>query len=192
MFEDEAAPLIKPMVKGEPILLSPRQQVFLGGWITKTALIINLSDTPTHDPTRDETRQYLNETMETGLPPVQTSVRIMRVQEGPDLGGSSSVSHLLPEPLPAGDSLALLNFGYVAFELILGSRDEVLPFVARTQDNDWFVRVWPPDIPQHRKVWPPSKSLSRGEYRRVKQAWVQAQRGGRVVGFSHQVSNIPE
>lgn len=191
VFEDHVSEFAKPMVRGQPILLSPRQQVILGSWAAKTGLIISLSDTRPGHLGREETRELLVNTMSTGLPPVQTSVRIMRIEKGPDTGERGPIPHLLPSPPPRVGWFGCFSFGYMALELLMGSPDQLLPFIARTQDDDWFIRVWPPDIPQQRKVWPPPQSLRRSDYRRLKQAWIDAQAGRQITQLWQRVDDMP-
>jgi hypothetical protein len=160
VFENDASALIGTMISGQHIVLTPRQQCLVAGWLTKFVVLGRLATSHDNEAECELPRTLLLDMMGHGLPPGGTSVRI--AQRDPswvaDAEPTSEVSHLLPEPLTPPLYVGVTALGCFAFEVVVGDVGDMLKFIAQTDDDDWFIRVWPPGSEE--KCWPPDGVLT--------------------------------
>ena len=95
-FENDAAPLMGPMVAGEPIgsgvhaLLTPSQQEVIGRWVIKTLLLTYLARSDGPADKLEVTRQILCDMKIRKTPPAQSLVRIGTINPRPHQIGRAS------------------------------------------------------------------------------------------------------
>ena len=145
-YENTTAELLKPIVKGPPVRgLAPEAQSLIGRWIIKTTLLFIIRDAiPTGVDHRRESDALLQ--MNRGaLPPDGFSVRVghfLADDDPADRPGEGLRGSLL-----GAKPLALFAFhtlGHVVMEVVAGPPDRTLDFIDRTNDDERFLRVWPP------------------------------------------------
>jgi len=95
------------------------------------------------------------------------------------------VSGASPEPGRAADllpatarrfMLAIDQVGHFLWEMVLGDPESIGPLVAQTEDNDWFIPVWPPALEE--VEWPPRRTLTFGDFETLRVAWTLSKRQG--------------
>lgn len=191
VFESPASPILKPIIGGHTVALTPRQQVLIAGWLVKTDLLYMLYDGIIGASTnRDYWAHLLREMLETGLPPAGTSVRIGQTDHSAIEDWPQPLDHLLPEGLPSPSMYALASVGFLAWETIHINRGSVIGFATDTPDSDWLVRVWPPHITK-RLDWPPIGVVSQSELHAVRLRWErQSQIGGNSDGLRMSATTV--
>ena len=176
MFEIPAIDLIKEIVDGSIIELTPRQQVVLAGWFVKTDILFEFARKVRYrggrpgppEPQRDESfRLDLLGMLEDGTPPANSTARIAYV---------SPIALPTPEPLvpPRWVNPTLYRLTSVhalpriVSETVLWGVDPV-PFIDATKHDDRFICIWPPQITKVR--WPPSGLLGNADILGLRAAW---------------------
>lgn len=147
LFENSAPRLIRPLVDGEDVNLTPDQQSFLGGWITKTSIMGNFAGANPSDWGYDLSRSMLSTMMASGHPPVGTSVRIAYCDPWNNSEGvGGDIRTVLPgEMAPLHDFFAVTTLGFLAWEMVTGLATYIYPYIEQTDRlNSNFVRIWPP------------------------------------------------
>lgn len=163
------------MIEGYSALLSPDQQAVIGGWITKTALLGAFSVSDEDNPNGEIMREILLNMMDHGMPPVtSTSVRIARRDPAwrADAQPTNDLSAYLPASLPQPLACGVTAFGYLAFEAVVGVEDDIVEFIADTQDREWFIRAWPPG--RSDRTWPPPRVMTQSDLLGLIDAWTRA------------------
>jgi hypothetical protein len=167
-FEVPAHKLIKEMIDGSVINLTPRQQVVVASWCAKSALVLVLARTL--DPKLTEKpRVYLRYMLEHGTPPPNATVRIAYLSGGLE----QSHRHFLPKGWPGALASyeiqhVLSTAGFVC-ETITSPGPILLPFIEATKDDDRFMVVWPPHITSQR--WPPRIPLRLLDLEALREEW---------------------
>jgi hypothetical protein len=159
VFEVPTKDVMVPMVAGFQADLTPRQQVLIGAWLAKTCIIWSVVERkggPEFSPSnREYLRTALVEMMATGLPPEHASVRIgarFPLYDNPyNAPGYPGPGFQVP---PHASLTSIGGFLYLAFDVTIGGRHDLLDLINRTKDDDRFLRVWPPGI--KRQHWPPA------------------------------------
>lgn len=170
-FEMPTRLLLDPMIRGQAVQLAPREQALIAAWIVKSDLLMHFWQPHMNPPQHNEEviRACVLDMLTHGLPPVQSSVRLGRVETiGVPDPRLSPVEHLFPGTVPVTLMHGITTFGPLLWESVVGTQEEVLPFIARTQDNDWLLRIWPPkigDVP-----WP-TGTLTGGEIAGLRRKW---------------------
>lgn len=176
-FESPAAPILKPMFRGEQIHLSPHQQEVAGAWHAKTCLMLLLKDAQVAtfgkappELRRNDAQRKLAEMLETGRPPTQTSVRLgkgdVRDTSSPE---SPDGGYRPPLPLPHIPVRMLGCTGWLAHQVLIGKPESLLVFEQKAQDIEWFIPVWPPQVVSLR--WPPTRIMSNADLLRLNLDW---------------------
>lgn len=176
LFEVPAHQLLKEITEGSALELSPRQQVILAGWIVKTALVLGLAhmqgervDSVNHR-IYEGTRRRILRMLEDGRPPSDTTARIASVL--PD--GLQEPSDRPLVPAPWGDrrpfyAMNVMSFPGLACEVLVTTVATALGFVRATEDDDRFLRVWPPSVATVH--WPPRVPLSLLDVAALRTQW---------------------
>lgn len=160
LFEDKAASILKPMIDGHRVQLNPGQQVVVAAWFAKTSLMIDLKEQqgkkavgpPSHIGLFEETRTYLLNMLETGLPPATASVGLGVFWPERDNMLGQRYRPTRPGPKP---NIRLSGaIGRLLYRVLIGrTLRKVLPFENRPEDNNWLITVWPQHISKT-LVWP--------------------------------------
>lgn len=201
LFEEQAAPILKPMMAGHVVLLTPRQQGLVGAWITRTNLALSLrrqtmaaslSGTPPNE-IHEATRAALHAMILTGIPPLRTSVRIGLLDfRGAKDEVTPAEKRFQPSPpFPKAILWGSSGFAYLIFDYIVGEPDGVAVLEDRITDEDWLIRVWPPQVEEI--LWPPPNIFLRGDRDALAQAWGKAAARHRPehIHFRHPIPRPP-
>lgn len=179
VFENNAAPLLRPMARNEELAVSPRGQVVISGWVAKTSLLISFHNLKAHEPGYQEIRRALLDLMDSALPPPQTSVRLMRIDPTDvhrQLPTSEFVGH---QGLPRPHGLfGMMTLGHVGWEVCIGGGNDLIEFIAHTAEGEWYQRFWPPPLPRRELLWPPPQVVSWPDYTRLRDAWMTSRPPG--------------
>lgn len=151
-YENPAAPLLKPLIDGEAVTLRAGEQALIGKWITKTALmrLLRLGRDPRlgSDSRALDAADKLRFMMERGMPPHATSVRIAKIDQR-----DSVLSEELPPAPDIRPRLVVSTFGAIGYlhtETLIGDPDVIRQLESERsqipEEDEWFLRVWPPQI----------------------------------------------
>ena len=150
-FENYAAPLMSPMLRGEPVVLSAADQGFIAGWLAKTTLLSWLRSNHPVDQL-ELIRAAVRSVIDRRVPPGASFVRIGLVDPA-DWAGPPHEHAWEPGPLPPVFLFSVSSLVSLTWELVIGDPDVIDPFIIATPDSDWNVRIWPPQIGGI--SWPP-------------------------------------
>jgi hypothetical protein len=170
IFENETAPILGPMMDGEPRVLTPSDQETIGRWVIKTVLVGAVNPRVAIPPRqREQIRRLCCHMLDHGTPPHQSFVRLAafdheRPIDAPGREGLHRTGYLPSVLLPAAQVSA-----HVVWEAAIGSPRELGRFVSRCPDNDSLIRVWPPQFA--RLQWPPPAKLVYSDVLRLRLAW---------------------
>jgi hypothetical protein len=177
LFEIRAKPLLVEIIDGSVIVLSPAQQVILGGWFVKTAAILGLipyavSHPETKTMAYANLRTYLQTMLKDGLPPSHATARIGYLEyEFRETSG-----HFVPPGWgmyePGGTVTVITSVPKVVAEIVTGDADYIAGFCDATEDDDRFIRVWPPI--SRDAIWPPNRRLTLDDADELRRAWNHA------------------
>ena len=169
-FEAKAAPLIKPMVMGERVQLTPREQVTVSWWIVKTALLGLLIKGYMNDGWRQLlSRQIGRMILTDSVIPSGTSVRLVRVEEsGQAPAWPDPNNYYAPHLMPRVGLYGVSYYHSFGYELLTGEPNELQEFISNTS-SDRFVRIWPPT--KGSVQWPPLLSFHPEELDRLRETW---------------------
>lgn len=172
-FESPAALVLKPMLDGSEVLLSPPQAKFVAAWGTKTALVLRLKaaiDQGMREATQDLRLQLL-QLIEGRSPAPTTTTRIAYLADHLE----ASRGQLLPAGWPdvvegrPGSWISVIAAPGLICETICAPSDVVGSFIDMTKDDDRFIVVWPePPIP---RLWPPREIMSLFDLDALSKAW---------------------
>lgn len=170
LYENAAAPIMKPMIVGEAQELSLSHQETIGRWVFKSAMLGALG---THPLTLDQ-RQWLRDVclkLKVNQIPVDLSfvVRIGTRDFGQPMDAPGHAALHTDGPLPSMWLTGVESLGHVAWEVAVGPPSVVSEFVARTDDNDFFTRIWPPHIGS--VSWPTMERLVVQDVYVLRAAW---------------------
>jgi hypothetical protein len=161
--------LLKEMMDGSALSLSPRQQLLVGGWVAKTALVLILGRTsePRHI---DLLRGHLRHLLEHGTPPPDTTVRVAYLSNRLD----ESRGGFLPSGWPdahntSGGIVHVVSVPGLVAETLTGPGPLIRSYIEATKDDDRFVVVWPPHVTA--QVWPPAVVFSAPDAEALRDAW---------------------
>ena len=169
-YENEAAPILGPMMDGEARLLSPSDQELIGSWVIKTLLVGALDPKePVPAAQREQIRRLCCEMRDHGTPPHQSFVRLAAYDhDQPVTAGGHGDLHrcgYLPTCLVRATNLS----AHAVWEVAVGTHREMKDFVEGCADNDSLVRIWPPQLVSVQ--WPPPVKLVLVDVLRLKAAW---------------------
>lgn len=157
-LESRARPLLTPMMRGERRQLTSADQKSIATWATKTAMLIEITDT---DPTvRDVDRHALRKTQ---APPAHTLIWLARYGYPRDaetmriarVAGSHLEIRLRGEHDQVRAYVGTYRLGNLVFQVVLSPAH--LPFVEGRSDGPFSCIIWPPSELQE---WPPAMSLN--------------------------------
>lgn len=162
------APIIKPMITNQTVLLTPREQMTVSGWLVKLGALMSFRGEDESDSEEKETSASLLRWMlaHDGRPPLQSSVRIAAIDMQPRHksvgrpgGPFAAFANLLPDQdgIPDHIFYAVGVSTYLVYEVVVGEPEVIKEFCGRTQDDDWFIRIFPPS--PNIKAWPPPRTL---------------------------------
>ncbi len=157
-FEIPARPLLQAMMDGSALALTPSQQAIVAGWIAKTILVLALC--PTNQPAAaeqvEELRSYLYSTLHGGAPPDNATIRIAYVTENLDPPQRGFVPAGWPDPNRI-QFFSISGYPHLLCEMIVSSAQWTFAFIDTTEDDDRFLRIWPPQLAD--ALWPPPSLL---------------------------------
>lgn len=179
MFEANASAAIRPLIDGESVVLSPDGQIQVASWLTKTSLLGNLAGSEPDSWGEEKARRCLQQMMKAGRPPLQTYVRLGRVDMSTQAPHHrTTLTGILPraERMPKCTFFSVWTIGDLAFEVLVGTFQEMYSFAnwADRQPVRHFVRIWPK---RTRPVpWPPRALVSRDLLEAMRAAHFEARR----------------
>jgi hypothetical protein len=171
VFEQSALPLLKPMLEGFSLVLSPRQQVILAAWSVKTAYVLGLCPgrlEGVSPEAKEGVRSDLFRMLQTGTPPDEATCRLAYIEY--EL--SQDMRPFLPDGWPDIRRIrnrCTLAITQVLCEILTGFGPTLDPFIDATKNDDRFVRIWPPHVRSQR--WPPPIKLGIGDPQALRTAW---------------------
>ena len=184
LFEQNASALLRPVFEGRQIRWDMNQQVAVGAWVTKTALLGCLAGAlhpeatgPLTSHSLEAARRSIIDMMCTKLPPVQTAVFLGRLGH-PSEAHSDAVGPLLPEQgLPPFSLFSCSTMGGLVWEMVLGTDENVLPYVSwADRERVALKRVWPPVSGSF--DWPPDVPLTASALTVIRQGYLAAAKPG--------------
>jgi hypothetical protein len=157
-FEAPAAPILKAMIDGSIVQLSPRQQEIVAGWIAKTLLVLGLcpGKHPSGGGHAAQLRLHLRDMLNSGAPPDNTTIRIAYVSKNLDPPQRGFVPPGWPN-LDRMEILSISGFPHLLCEMVVSDAPNVLAFIDATKDDDRFLRIWPRHATD--VLWPPPSLL---------------------------------
>ena len=171
-FEILAHPLVEPLIRDVAQRFTRAHQAIVAHWILKTSLMDHFEVAVRNgdDSFAEQIRRVVLYMMKHEASPLAFSVRTMRVGTPvePSRVGPAD-GELVPQPPPSIMYHAVPYLGHLGWELVVADELVIWEFVARTQDNGWFVRIWPPQTP-HAQV-PPRRILRRSDLDRMHNLW---------------------
>jgi hypothetical protein len=178
LYENGASQLVSPMISDLAVRLTARQQAIVGRWAIKTTLLLGVKDAIDSGSNSNPARLFLLRLNDEGAPPDGSSVRVGRypaAEDDPE-GETANLGELLPGgPPPKVGLYGVHTLGYLAFEVIVGNSLSTLQFIARTEDSDRLIRIWPPNIKG--VDYPPRHILTRTDVAAMRNA-LSAAMGG--------------
>jgi hypothetical protein len=168
-YENDAAPLIGPMIEGDPTTLSPEHQSTISLWAIKNLLIHRLAKPHPEDTGMTEkVRDLLNLMVKSPSMPESPIVRIGAL-EIPRVPGFARKDLHPDMSLPKVPLFGVHQLGWVVLEAAIADRSVMEPYVNLSPDNPALVRIWP--TKQEDIDWPPSALLTSVDIHRLRQAW---------------------
>lgn len=168
LFEHKAAPLMKPMLNGDSVVLHPAAQLIVGDWFVKLAAITALLAGGTSPGNNQQASSTLQTMLSHGHPAALTSVRLGHIDPHADEGSDvirplrpDTMSHLLPPALPSYAYCSIGMVGHLFYEVLISHGAQVGKYIDRTPDTDWLIRIHP--VALLPKVWPPERQIARSE-----------------------------
>lgn len=159
LFEVPAHPLLKAVLDDLSIVLTPRQQVIVASWCAKTAFVTGMARNERRGPPPLEPdlaefmRLSLQSMLARGTPPLSSTVRIAYMTTEVT---KPTQRRFLPPGWPHPDlieSLSLVSVPRFLSETLVIGEPLLTSFISGTQDDDRFIRIWPPHVTHVR--WPP-------------------------------------
>lgn len=193
-FDDPTAPILKPMMDGYEVTLTPQAQVRVATWLLKYVLLGTLQiivNPKTGTLQQDEPlRKYLADRLRhmlmTRTPPPGTFVRIAAVNmsDATPLSVDSIRAYEPANDAPEGVISGAGRFGVFMYDGFIGSEDEVFDLINRAVDDKGrLIRIWPPQVED--VLWPPRPLFSESEYWSLVQAWPQDRQSRRYPGLCY-------
>jgi hypothetical protein len=178
LYENAAAPLLTPMMSGLARSLTVEQEATASAWIIKTTLLFAIRAAVSARLTCEPQRTVLVEMNKEGTPPQGSSVRVGQFPplSDPTVDAPADLSRLLPGGPPRQiQTFGIHSLGYLAFEVVVASPRETLDFMARSEQSDRLLRIWPPDLrgveyPPHQVVTKTDLAALRGAFTAVAEA----------------------
>lgn len=173
-YEDEAAPLIGPMIEGNNCLLNPTSQGIISRWINKTNLLFHFAKAKNPPVAqlilaRDILRHLA--VQKTDVDASFIRLGVLPLVDPPDAPNEAlHRSGALPPMAFSG----VLSLGYLVWEAVIGDGEHVRPFAEACANNDALVRVSPTqpiDL-----EWPPPRALSVDDIHNLRAAWTTTHR----------------
>jgi hypothetical protein len=166
-FENPAAVIIKPMLAGQPVSLSPDQQLIVARWVVKTELLRLAKDAehPTIAPTArwDRRRHALRlarEVLANLAPPEGCLIRVGHLDRSlsNDPTPVEDRTYIPTEQFPRMDAAGSGIAGAFYWQCFLGQPERIVSVLEATGSEDWYCQVWPaqPSSVQ----WPPPRAFS--------------------------------
>jgi hypothetical protein len=172
VYEDSAAPVLKPLMADVAVPLTTNQQRIAGRWVIKTTLLFSVARSIDIGADYQAARRHLLRLTEGNIPPDGASVRIGRypaAQDDPE-GQTADEASLLPGGPPKNvETFGLHSLGYLAFEVVVGDPREIYNFMGRTKDSDRLIRIWPPRLESI--GFPPQQILTRTDLAAMRNAF---------------------
>jgi hypothetical protein len=173
-FEGPTSDLLKMMLDGTEVLLSPPQQALIAGWATKTSLVLRLKsafDQELHGAIKD-LRVQLRQLLKDRAPAANTTTRIAYFSDRLKASCGKLLPPGWPNALDHADTSSWFSViavpGFVS-ETITGPPHLIKSFIDMTKDDDRFLLLWPPHATPQR--WPPSDLLSIYDIKILGDAW---------------------
>lgn len=157
-FENDAAALMLPLIRGDEVTLSVANQVRIAAWITKTGLLGSLASLRPGEWGFTLAGEMLRSLIDSGLPPTQTAVRIAR----PAASTEVERSFLPLEVIPRISFYSMNVTMNLYWEMFVGPTASIMQYVdwCRANPEEAFVNIWPPAEPVD---WPSEDAVTMGE-----------------------------
>lgn len=168
VFEIPNHDLLKAMLDGSVIKLSPQQQMALAGWTFKTALVLILERT-TNPYAIQVLQRYLRDALEGGTPPSNATVRLAYLTDSLKDSRGGFLPPGWPDVLdPSEGFWSVISVPGFLGETITGPMPVVRSYIEATKDDDRFILVWPPQLVS--VVWP-AIPLGFSDSEAMREAW---------------------
>lgn len=182
-YENGAAPLVKPMMRGAERSLSAGEQRDVSLWAIKTVLVFGIADKFKHRVDYEVWRQLLLRMTDKDVPPGGSSVRIgwWPVGEEAAIDRAATLADLLPNRPPQNLQLFMVSSlaHFVMEVVVMSDVVDALDWAARTPDSDWLIRIWPPNVVG--VGYPPPRLLTADNIAGLRNAFSAAAPQGRFV-----------
>jgi hypothetical protein len=168
-YENQAAPIVKPLLRGETRLVSSADQRMIVRWVVKTVLFFALSrPSDLSSAQRDFFREVCRHMKLEYVIPYETMVRIgvcnPVVTEDP---ANLALHNFGPMPEVLYWSVSMC--GPMAWEVVFATPDVLSEFANICPNEDPFFRIWPGRGVEIR--WPPSGCLTMQDIYFLRMAW---------------------
>lgn len=114
-FEDECSELLKPMLHGSAVILSPRGQVSISRWIIKMSLLMTITGLEKESPDREQAVDIIRKLVAERIPPAQTLVRIFRCDIDEERGTRRDQETIVRAPPTAFFSISSIGYFVLQF-----------------------------------------------------------------------------
>ena len=170
-IENEAAPFLEPMIRGNPVVLGAEAQRAIASWLALKAIVYRYTQSPLRPVSADTLRYFHRH----HLPPQDWYILIMKyIGESPARMSlhtwdvMRTTGQTLRFSVRRYRMLMLIAMGYFAGELVAFEK----PMKAiRVRREGWGLQLWPPTAPgdERRIHWPPPKMVGDGHLEHLSQ-----------------------
>jgi hypothetical protein len=168
-YEDKAAPILKPLLRGEDTLLSPSDQRMMVRWLVKTVLFFALSRPSDLSPAYSEFfREICRQMKQEYVIPYQTMVRIGACNPTVTEDPANLMLHN-PGPLPDAVYYSVSMCGPIAWEVVMANPDTLTEFASSCPNTGPLFGIWPESKKDIR--WQPSRCLTMQDIYFLRMAW---------------------
>lgn len=154
-LEGAVAPILAPLIRGEPATLLPNDLIQVGRWVAKTAMIDEYADRGETKVFSPESREAL---MRNEFPPIDCRIRLAAVDDAGILEYRRISMSKERDTRRVGVS-AGLRLGAVLFHLIYaeGADSQISGLDREAWETETYIPVWPP--PPNAVRFPPQQRL---------------------------------
>lgn len=171
-FENSAKPLLVRMLDGSAIELTPTQQVIVGRWTAKTALMLGLNPRNEHVTAegRESLRLLLREVMQSGAPPPSATVRLAYLSDSRKPSEGMFLRPGWADP-SLYEFVSIISVPGLLCETVIHVGPSAAELIDVTKDDDRFLSVWPRQAAS--ADWPPRRPLALLDAGQFRHEWGQ-------------------
>lgn len=190
-FENPSSRVLRPLLRGEPCVLQPREQADVGAWVVKTALLLLLykSNALSHGAHEEELKTRVRDVMQEGGPTTPSVVLLSKLRRS-EPADSTEDGNLVPSwytsalALPSGGFCLVSTHGHLVTQAIVGGPgwQGVPSWVQAATASGQASVAWPPSAQPLK--WPPRNDLTEAQLDWIKQWYLDNEMT--ASGFAHQ------